>query len=328
METKNKVLSYGFTRLDSGLTYSIDELNIQYLFDSYNPLKVIDDLSSIYSKHLPEFSKKLNVKMDLKPCSRYAWYCNHVWGNGIITSFGIWKRKENKEWHCLPYLKVKFNPNKHFNEPLLDDLMNYIFEHMPEYFGHLQKYDFAMDYPGTFEKVYIDSRKEHGLFKGTVYFGQRGEHGRCKKYNKQEEMHLEKPDTRIEYTFKVGYTRNFDSISFVGSEVAQVYDSLPEVSKRYLDMLLEMKRAKLDYNHFVERLNYRMRKALLPILNGSYSPYIVKESLLDELLDEYGKKYHFEWFDVVQVIYEPNKPICDDELDFKGFEQETFDSIL
>lgn len=248
-----------------GYTHSVDMVTIDYLLMcSYKTAteKLIDILKPF------GLDAEKNVKLELLPSFRYAYYTNHVWLDGVVVSLGKWTNydKADKRAYSLDMMRVKVNPNKHAGTPLLDAVEGFLGEYCRE--GYLVRYDYAIDVPVAINDVLVvSSRKEKGLYKGTRYFGQRHKHGYLKIYDKGKEQRLEEELTRIEYTLVPDEIPSWDNIVIrAPAEGVSSSSALSSQCRLYLDMFIELQELGADIDKYIERVTYRTWKQIEPHL--------------------------------------------------------------
>lgn len=123
--------------------HSVDNVIITYFLTctldfALGHLKMISDCSTNYWE-------KLNVSR----CSRYCYYNNIIhFDDGIflkLGKYGMWL-EDSKKFELLPKFQLEVNPNKHFEKDSFKRIIDFI-EHFCSS-GNLDKYDYAIDFPG------------------------------------------------------------------------------------------------------------------------------------------------------------------------------------
>lgn len=84
---------------------------------------------------------------------------------------------------------LEFNPNKHYDIPIIHGLINYLKIAFGIWFcWSSARIDYALDIPYSISDVRLLSRKESSCYLGTYYFGQRGQNGYTRVYDKRKQM--------------------------------------------------------------------------------------------------------------------------------------------
>lgn len=279
---------------NNGVTYSIDNLVLEYIFNhpNINYLEFLHELKTKYKDIENEYYEDLD-----KPyCSKWQFYNNRVHlCNGVTTWFGKWTLSNEGEKYIFPIIRVEFNPNKHGHKSIVKDLFDYIIDNSGD--SELKRYDFSIDIRCKPEDIIIDTRKEKGLHKGTRYFGQRNHDGYCKVYNKKVEQNLDYDLTRVEYTIvhnKKGKNKkqglNIDKIYLRYDKNELVNLSKPMYALYRFCCLCDI--SNLDYDDILSGLNYKeQRKIKSALYNGSFEEFIISRDIHDRLIDSVYKMY-------------------------------------
>lgn len=281
------MLSYGKNIKDSlGCTHSIDNLVVEYIVKNFNANSVIDGLArDVFEPAIPGWEKEHMSKLDQPACSAYAWFRSSVWGGGFYIQYGQYKDfdKVTREWSEYPLMRVKFNPNKCWNSPVLKRLVAWLDRECDK--GMIVKFDYAVDVPARLCDIAVNSRKEPGLYKGTRYYGQRNKHGRLKIYDKQEESDLDVVTSRVEWTFCCGKPILFDDVYWLTGGPAPLPDvaELGPRSYTLARMLLGIRSLGGDVREYLELCDRRTAKKLEPYTIGSGA------QLLDSCFDSLSR---------------------------------------
>lgn len=273
------MLSYGRTVLDArGCTHSIDNLVVEYVVMDFSTKEVLSGLAEVFSEAIPGWTRERCCKEDLPPCSAYSWFRSSIWGGGFYIQYGLYKDFDRctREFHELPLMRVKFNPNKYWTSPVLKGLLRWISRNCDS--GVIVKFDYAVDVPARMRDLHVTSRKEPGLYKGTRYYGQRNKHGRLKVYDKRVESDLPDDVSRVEWTFCYGKPLNFDRVIWMTNGPAPLPDARELGSQAYATarMLLGIRGLGGDVTEYLALLDRRTAKKLEPYTIG------VGVQLLDE----------------------------------------------
>lgn len=262
---------------EKGYTHSIDNLIIEYDIKDIGQKgvdKIIKHLQSIKDDYnLKNYWERLNVN----PCSKYQWYTNHIhMDTGIYLSIGRFvehlQDAKKKSFFVYPVVKLEVNPNKHFENPVLQDVLSLLQKEKSD--ARLRKYDYCIDVPLSPSDVEIfGSRKQQGLYKGTRYFGQRNKNGYCKIYDKAKEQDLDNPLTRIEHTITT--TKTTKAVSFENIYVKNLKsvkikdDKISDTNKCIRDLCLTLKANDLPYEQIINQLDKRKKQTIKELLTGN-----------------------------------------------------------
>ena len=244
----------------NGFIHSIDNVIFCYLLKKYNMERVATELIDIRNSYGSKGWEKLNCSAS----SKYSWYQNTVHINSIHISFGKYSEfdKVKRSWNVLPVLRLEVNPNKHYCEPVFQAILLWIKKNCTD--GSLTKYDYAIDIPHKLGAVKVySSRKEPGLYKGTIYRGQRSQHGFMKIYDKSKEQGLDNPLTRIEHTLDTRRPVSLEKICIIGSAKKECDISvLSKVNQCIVALCLTLQAFGEDFEPYIADLNYRKREKI------------------------------------------------------------------
>ena len=300
-EKQDKSCNYGFSAEMGGAVMSVDMAEMDF-FLACGVDRAVSLVSGLFSAHVDGWSVERYAKLNVAPSSKWAFFTNHLWGGGFHVSVGVWQKfdKEDKRWLVLPYLRLRFNPNKHRNDRLYVGFRSLLSEYSLD--GQLVKYDLALDFPVPKSAITVHSRKERGLYKGTLYFGQRNLHGRLKVYDKGKEQGLDTPLTRVEWTFRTDRKRVFDDVYVLTGDRLTDYQSLPKQTRNVISLLLHLVSCKEDIAPHLDDLDRRMRKKIEPYVVGTGIQLSVSEVLADSLIDALSRDFNVTWaFDFVKL---------------------------
>lgn len=273
-------------------THSIDNLTIEYdigSFGSSGVQKVIDKLHEIKDKYNSkdiDYWERLNVNA----CSKYQWYNNHLhMDNGIYISVGRYTEyieTRSEKFFVYPKVKLEVNPNKHYEKPILKDVLDMLSEMSLD--GRLIKYDYAIDIPVPPKEVEVfGSRKEHGLYKGTRYYGQKNKNGYCKIYDKQKEQNLDTPLTRIEHTISI--TKTTKNISFENIFIKHTAENekieLSNLLQTIGNLCMTLAENDIDYEDKIKGLDPKTKRKIKEyIANSGYIKLEFNQEIHNKLL--------------------------------------------
>ncbi len=231
--------------------------------------------------------------MNCSASSKYSWYQNTVHLESIHISFGKYSEfdKIKRSWTVLPVLRLEVNPNKHYLEPVFQDVLLWIRKNCTD--GSLTKYDYAIDIPYKLEMVRIySSRKEPGLYKGTIYRGQRSKHGFLKIYDKSKEQGLDVPLTRIEHTLDARKPASLEKIYIMGStNTIQDTSTLSKVNKCIVTLCLALRVLGEEFEPYIADLNYRKREKLNPYLYEGMFELEYDMGIIKTLVEQVNKLF-------------------------------------
>lgn len=308
---------------DRGCVYSLDNLVYEYLCKISNVDVLFDALSKIFSHHLDDWTLEKYSRKGLPASSRYSWFAFSIWGGGLYLQFGQYRDydADTKQFHIVPVLRLKVNPNKFYSNPLYLDIQEWVSSNCDN--GVLVKFDFACDVPVKRDAIAVKSRKEPGLYKGTRYFGQRGKHGRLKVYDKSEEAKLTTPLTRVEYTLCYGKPIVFDEIAWLTTGPSPLPDAseLGKASWIYSRYLLEIANAGGDWRSCYDLLDYRTKKKIEPYVLGQgiqlYSPssLVYLSSLLEAYCLELSLSFRSDGVKKIDIGHSTFVPLSVDDDD-------------
>lgn len=285
-------IEYYFSITDkNNFIHSIDNVVYLYYIKNYNMEKVAKELIEIRENHVCYGWEKLNCSA----CSKYSWYQNVVHIGSIHISFGKMQSfdKINRMWNILPMLRIEVNPNKHYTEPVFKDVLAWIKINCTS--GYLKKYDYAIDVPYSIKDVIVyDSRKEAGLYKGTIYRGQRSQHGFMKIYDKAKEQNdIEKPLTRIEHTLEYQSPLSLEKIIIVDTKTkADNRINLDNLNSCIVKLCLILQAQGIDFEPYIASLNYRRRKTIAPFLYGNCTELEYDSNIINSLLDKVNELFN------------------------------------
>lgn len=267
------MLSYGKNIKDPlGCIHSIDNLVVEFIVKNFNAKSVIDGLAAeVFAPTIPGWEKGKFSKTDLPACSAYSWFKSSIWGGGFYIQYGQYKDfdKVTREWSEYPLIRIKFNPNKYWNSPVLARLNDWIERECDT--GVIVKFDYAVDVPARLRDIEVHSRKEPGLYKGTRYYGQRNKHGRLKIYDKKAESDLPDDTARVEWTFCYGKPIVFDDVYWMTNGPAPLPDAKELGLQTYntARLLLGIRSLGGDVSEYLAMYDRRTQKKLEPYTIGT-----------------------------------------------------------
>lgn len=297
------IIEYFYSIKDSnGFIHSIDNVVYTYYIKNYNMNTIANALIDIRKNNNCDGWEKLNCPA----CSKYSWYQNIVHIGAIHISFGKMQNfdKINRVWDVFPMFRIEVNPNKHFVEKVFQDILAWIKKNCTS--GILRKYDYAIDIPYHINAVRVfNSRKEPGLYKGTIYRGQRSQHGFLKIYDKAKEQGIEEtPLTRIEHTLEGDKPYSLEKINIINTRVkSDIGTELDNLNNCIVLLCLALQSHGIDFEPFIAPLNYRRRKTIEPYLYDNCIELDYDHEIIKKLLDKVN-----ELFDADAELNRNNTP--------------------
>lgn len=279
------VYSIDFLQIDFGLGFLSDDL-LSLLFGSFDFEKIrhfglLDCNSGV--KHF--------AKYDL-----YWWQFGgfhvEVWPRSSFRDIGIERPDEDldmkkssviiKDIHW--FLRMKFNPNKNYDNPALKNVLRFLVRCGWVNAWHFSRVDYALDVQGPLSAFYVLSRKTESNYGTTRYYGIRGSSGYLRVYDKrQEQKDKAGEDIGFEWTrfeWEQRGNRDFDF----------TFDQFSRMDMTGLDGATRIFRyvspefINQAINEFSPNYRIKLKKQL-------FSPVMVKKELFRELLDEYIKDF-------------------------------------
>lgn len=291
---------------ENNCVHSIDNVIFIYYLRNTNMKKVAEELIAIREKNHCDGWERL----DCKPCNKYSWYQNIVhFQNSIHISFGKYGDYDQTRhtYMLFSMLRLEVNPNKHSEEPIFRDILSWLKRNCTS--GELKKFDYAIDVPYPISSIRIyNSRKEPGLYKGTIYRGQRSQHGFLKIYDKAKETGEEGSLTRIEYTLDAGKKPSLENIAVRLEDTGDCKTMLQIESEGDSDtkgtkqeqrtvnvciagLALDLEGLGGNYQPYLKKLNYRRRKQLEPLLTRGTLMVKKDEQILADLIEHINRLF-------------------------------------
>lgn len=266
-------------------------------------LKIIDEIHLLRDKYREsiEYWEKLNVN----PCRKYSFYQHAIHlDSGIYILLGSYKQYDriNKDFTVLPMIRLEVNPNKHGKKPVLIELLALLNAYCYE--SELNRYDYAIDIPVEISKVKVfGSHKEQGLYKGTLYYGQRNKNGFCRIYDKAKEQDLDTPLTRVEHVFSL--TKTTKNISFEriyiekdNKEVSEDNKKISKTDSVIVSLCNLCKMHSLDFDDIIRDLDKRKYEKIIRYLSSSGYEQLefnaeIHDRILQQAVDYFSVKNSF-----------------------------------
>lgn len=264
------VIPYGRCVDRDGLIYSIDKFRPRF----YAPLTNFkpDNIKSVLDGLAAAWFGKMQIKKGegrvgstvywwsfdgvlVSLCKRDTWLKmvsnDPYFDEDNVTVLGYDTRSVTVKNGPQYTILLEFNPNKHMQNPVLSLILDKLRE-VPNLTWDNTRCDYTLDIQCHIDHVRLLSRKMGSCFMGTYYFGQRGQSGYTRVYDKRKEMRekycveLGHDVTRIEWEIRghkpvvldqpymLGYLGNFEVLRYVPMDrwmdALRTYD--PRTSKK------------------------------------------------------------------------------------------------
>lgn len=289
-------IKYFKSIIDSnGFVHSVDMLKLYYSCN-FDKKIMLDGIRKIAEEC--KLGSRFYETLDRGPCVRWNYWQNHIHLDYIYIRLGRYVRKKygdtEREYDTYQVMSVEFNPNKHYDEELTIKLFEFIESHRTDGPAYIDSLDYTIDVPVMIDDVIVlRSRKIPGLYKSTKYFGNRGQNGFVRIYNKTYEADLSYPLTRIETFYKI--SEKYSSVDFGVIDHNQCNDSI-KLSKSaglMVDMLKELQLLGSDnIDTYLSRMIYHTRKIVTDCLSGTSVRYIHNPDILNQLMAELEEHYN------------------------------------
>ena len=302
----------------NGYTHSIDMVKCFYYIGSING--VLNRL-----QELSKYCKNYYEKLDCSPCVRYHFWKHHLHIDDIYVRLGRFSLKPMEKGDKIQEytaLSLEVNPNKHHDSELLKKVMDIVLDASSSD-GYLDQIDYTIDLPcDPDDVVVLGTRKMPGLYKGTRYFGARGQHGFVRIYNKSLESGLDFSLTRVETCLKIG--KKFSSIDFgVVNHAESITDKLSNSTGLMVDMLKELQLYGSNIDAYLDRMNYRTRLQVLEHLSGAPVKFEHNPDILDKLINQVK-----EFFGLSDNPDEQHNLFCEGSDGFLELNEDEIDNML
>lgn len=239
-------------------------------------------------------------RLDCSRCSRYSYYQNHIhYDDGIYIKIGHYDvyLEDKKKYEVLPIIQFEINPNKHYQKDSFKEILNFIELYCKD--GNLDKYDYAIDMPIPISAIKLfDSRKEKGLYKGTVYRGQRNKNGYLKIYDKaKENKDNDSVLTRIEHTCCKRDNLSLENLYIVDSNISADLSGLNASRRALVECIYRLRENGLEYEDIIDSMDRATKSRLMPFLYGGYQKYEYDLTILDRLLEHISSVFRLSYTD-------------------------------
>lgn len=289
---------YNRFKIDNDMVYSIDYLQIDFGLGC-----LADDVVSLLFGSL-DFEKIrhfgiLDCDSGIKHLAKYVlrwWQFGgfhvEVWPRSSFRDIGIDRPDDDGDMQktCAFvkevrwFLRMKFNPNKNYDNPALKNVLRFLFRCGWVNGWHFSRVDYAVDVQGPLSAFYVLSRKTETNFGSTRYYGVRGTSGYLRVYDKRREQ-IDKAGedigfelTRFEWEQRGNSDLDFNFDQFSRMDLSGL-DGATRVLRYVSPELINQ-----AINEFSPNYRVKLKRQL-------FFPVIVKKELFQELLDEYIKEY-------------------------------------
>lgn len=277
------MIKYYKNYFDNGFSHSIDMVKVFYeVRISY--MKLLEEIRKLKFK-----CEKYYEICDLKPSSKYSYFAIHVHFDNIYIKLGKYKLKDKnvdkKEYKAFDCMQLEVNPNKWYDCDQFKLILGIVEEYA--YQGYIEQVDYAIDIPVHISQIVpMNTRKEKGLYKGTYYFGQRGQNGMVKIYNKGLEAQLDYALTRVETTWKL--KEKYSSIDFgVIGNGGSSQKKLSRSTGLMVKMLQELQMlGSSNIDTYLEQMKYETRVQVQEALFGKVQIYKYDMVILNKLIED------------------------------------------
>lgn len=269
---------YNRFRIDDDMVYSIDYLQIDF---GLGPLSD-DVLSLLFGSFDFEKIRHFGLLDCDSGVKHFAKHDLHWWQFGGFH-VEVWPCSDScKLVHW--FLRLKFNPNKNFDNPALKNVFRFLVRCGWVNGWHFSRVDYALDVQGPLSAFYVLSRKSETNYGSTRYYGLRGTSGYLRVYDK-----------RLEQKVKAGVDIGFEWTRFEWEQRGNrdfdfTFDQFSRMDMTGLDGATRIFRyvspefINRAINEFSPNYRSKLKKKL-------FSPVTVKKELFRELLDEYIKDF-------------------------------------
>lgn len=264
---------------DNGFVHSID--NVKCFYYTGNIENILPRFQALSGK-----CKNYYDKLNCAPSVKGQFWKHHLHIDDVYVRLGrfVAKPLEKKDGYVeYDALSLEVNPNKHWDSTLLSDVLAIVNDVSNG--GYLDQIDYTIDIAcGLDDVVVLGTRKIPGLYKGTKYYGCRGQHGFVRIYDKAAEAELDYPLTRVETQLKVG--KKFSSVDFgIINHIQESGEKLSNSTGLIVDLLKELQLlGSNNIDAYLERMNYRTRVQVLNNLSGKTVKHVHNPVILDELI--------------------------------------------
>ncbi len=283
----------------NGFIHSVDMVKVFY--DCRSSIEnILESFREIKEKGVISDSAYWE-KLDCTPCAKWNYWLHHIHFDYIYVRIGQYRLKEpdgskgtSKDYCALACVSLEVNPNKHSDKELFKAVMEVVDAYNVG--GYVMQVDYAIDVPCRIDDIVVlKTRKELGLYKGTRYYGARGQNGFVKIYNKTVESGLDYPLTRVETCVKL--KDKFSSIDFgvVKHDNTAGDKELSLSTGLMLDMIQELRLlGSNNVDSYLARMNYRTRKQVIEAMNNDVVEYQYNAEYLNQLVKDIEILMHCE----------------------------------
>lgn len=273
---------------DNSFIHSVDMVKVFYQC-AYSVDSILASFLKVKDMNLvsdADYWEKLNCT----PCAKWSYWMHHLHFGPIYVRVGQFKL-DGKDYIFMSCVSIEVNPNKHHDTDLFKAIMDVVNECQEG--GYVMQVDYAIDIPCQPDDIVVlRTRKIPGLYKGTRYYGARGQNGFVRIYNKAVESGLEYPLTRVETCVKL--KDKFSSIDFgVVDPRTKKSDTKISLSTGLLvEMLQELEMlGSSNIQKYLDKMNYRTRVQVLEALKENIVEYRYNSEILLKLMVDINKLF-------------------------------------
>lgn len=289
---------YNRFRIDNDMVYSIDYFQIDF---GLGPLSdnVLSLLFGSFDFEKMRHFGVLDCNSGIKHMAKYDlhwWQFDgfhvEVWPRSSFRDFGIDRPDEDgdmkkssaiiREIHW--FLRMKFNPNKNFDNPALKNVFRFLLRCGWVNGWHFSRVDYALDVQGPLSAFYVLSRKSETNYGSTRYYGVRGSSGYLRVYDKRLEQKVKVgEDIGFEWTRFEWEQRGNRDLDFTFDDFSCMdFSGLDGATRLFRYVSPEFINQAI--NEFSKNYRSKLKKQL-------FSPITVKKELFRDLLDDYIDLY-------------------------------------
>jgi len=312
-------IPYGLYKDDNkGFRHSIDKLIIDYELIWIDFATFCNRFTSASGFRLESDRNKVgyNSWFDKSPSSTYGWFRSSFWFPHCNVKYGLYYRPRNMSreavsddgesnynrsviWNEKKIIRVEFNPNKIYKDPLLKCLLECIRWNCK--IGLLIESDYAVDVPLTTNDIFCNSRSTKVVYDDSRYYGKRHIAGRIKIYNKskeikdKEKVKINHTISRCESTFRVNELARFDSITTYSNPSG--IDNLSNNLHTIAQLVMYASSFGESANDLIHRYipDKRNRDKIINSIFGNDGEYVLCMEIFIDLLMQYANMYGF-WY--------------------------------
>ena len=292
------LIQYNRYIIDDDMVYSIDFLQIDFglscLSDNVDGL-----LFGSFDFEMVKYRAALECSSGVKHLAKYDlhwWQFGglhvEVWPKSISRDIGVARPDEDGEYKSSYvkgsevhwFLRLKFNPNKNADNPVLKLVFSFLYKCGWVNGWHFSRVDYALDIQGPIKNFYVLSRKAESYFDSTRYYGTRGTSGYLRVYDKRKEQReIAGEDIGFELTRFEWEQRGNRDFDFTFDQFSRMDISGLDGATRLMKFVPPemVNQALLEFH---ANIRTKIRRKL-------FAPITPDVAIFRQLLDEYVKEY-------------------------------------